>query len=144
MAGLASALVAGLAFLPGTARAQFINVNAARFDAMKHQAFPVVGDALESISEIDAALEDWAAPAERMAEARAWYKEWNDLLDEGQTPTNQEVPSYAQVVGIVNKMAKPEDVMVTAAGGLPGETSATDSALLRIDNRGVCEVCHQK
>ena len=28
--------------------------------------------------------------------------------------------------------------------GLPGETSATDSALLRIDNRGVCEVCHQK
>jgi predicted CXXCH cytochrome family protein len=29
-------------------------------------------------------------------------------------------------------------------GGLPGETSATDSALLRIDNRGVCEVCHQK
>lgn len=102
--------------------AQFINVNAARFDAMKHQAFPVVGDALESISEIDAALEDWAAPAERMAEAQAWYKEWNDLLDEGQTPTNQEVPSYAQVVGIVNKMAKPEDVMVTAAGGLPGET----------------------
>jgi len=28
--------------------------------------------------------------------------------------------------------------------GLPGETSATDSALLRIDNRGVCQVCHQK
>lgn len=102
--------------------AQFINVNAARFDAVKHQAFPVVGDALESISEIDAALEDWVAPADRMAEAQAWYREWNDLLDEGQTPTNQEVPSYAQVVGIVNKMAKPEDVMVTAAGGLPGET----------------------
>jgi len=29
-------------------------------------------------------------------------------------------------------------------GGLPGETTAADSALLRIDNRGVCEVCHQK
>ncbi|MFN2183801.1 MAG: cytochrome c3 family protein [Anaerolineae bacterium] len=29
-------------------------------------------------------------------------------------------------------------------GGLPGETSATDSALLRLDNRGVCQVCHQK
>jgi len=28
--------------------------------------------------------------------------------------------------------------------GLPGETSATDSALLRLDNRGVCQVCHQK
>jgi predicted CXXCH cytochrome family protein len=33
---------------------------------------------------------------------------------------------------------------ITNAGGLPGETSADDSALLRLDNRGVCEVCHQK
>ncbi len=102
--------------------AQFININAARFDAMKHRAYPVVGDALESIAEIDAGLGDWAAPSERMAEAQAWYREWNDLLDAGQAPTNQEVPTYAQVVGIVNKMAMPEDVMITAAGGLPGET----------------------
>lgn len=33
---------------------------------------------------------------------------------------------------------------ITDGAGLPGETAATDSALLRIDNRGVCEVCHQK
>ena len=29
-------------------------------------------------------------------------------------------------------------------GGLPGETASTDSALLRLDNRGVCQACHQK
>lgn len=33
---------------------------------------------------------------------------------------------------------------IADGAGPPGETSATDSALLRIDNRGVCEVCHQK
>ena len=102
--------------------AQFININAARFDAMKHRACPVVGDALESLTEIDAALGDWSAPPARMAEAQAWYRDWNALLDEGQAPTNREVPTYAQVVGVVNRMARPEDVMVTAAGGLPGET----------------------
>jgi predicted CXXCH cytochrome family protein len=32
----------------------------------------------------------------------------------------------------------------TGTGGLPGNTTAADSALLRLDNRGVCEVCHQK
>jgi predicted CXXCH cytochrome family protein len=32
----------------------------------------------------------------------------------------------------------------TGVGTLPGNTTATDSALLRLDNRGVCEVCHQK
>ena len=102
--------------------AHFININAARYDAHKHRAHAVVGDALEAITEIDAALGDWAAPSERMVQAQTWYAEWNALVDEGQAPTNQEVPSYAQVIGIVNKMAKPKDVMITAAGGLPGET----------------------
>ena len=32
----------------------------------------------------------------------------------------------------------------TGTGTLPGNTTATDSALLRLDNRAVCEVCHQK
>ena len=44
------------------------------------------------------------------------------MLDEGQAPTNAAIPSYAQVIGVVNKSARPEDTMVTAAGGLPGET----------------------
>ncbi|MBT8425338.1 MAG: 3D-(3,5/4)-trihydroxycyclohexane-1,2-dione acylhydrolase (decyclizing), partial [Silicimonas sp.] len=102
--------------------AHFININAARFDAMKHKALPVIGDALESLAEIDAALGDWTCGPERMDEARRRYADWNQRLDEGQAPTNAEYPSYAQVIGVVNRMAKPEDTMVTAAGGLPGET----------------------
>ena len=33
---------------------------------------------------------------------------------------------------------------IADGAGVPGETSATDSALLRLDNRAVCEACHQK
>ncbi len=51
------------------------------------------------------------------------FKEWNALLDGVQKPTNAPVPSYAQVVAAVNARAKPDDPMVTAAGGLPGETA---------------------
>lgn len=103
--------------------AKFLNINAARFDATKHFAVPVVGDALECLTEIDAALGDWACDAGQMARARALYADWNKLLDEGQAPTNAALPSYAQVIGVVNRMARPEDTMVTAAGGLPGETA---------------------
>ena len=39
-----------------------------------------------------------------------------------QKPTNAPVPTYAQVVGTVNRKAAPEIYMITAAGGLPGET----------------------
>jgi len=103
--------------------AKFLNINAARFDASKHFAQPVVGDALETIHEIDAALGDWACDASHMENAQKLYADWNADLDAGQAPTNAPVPSYAQVIKVVNDAARPEDTMVTAAGGLPGETA---------------------
>jgi 3D-(3,5/4)-trihydroxycyclohexane-1,2-dione acylhydrolase (decyclizing) len=106
-------------FAPDT---QFININAARYDACKHRALPVVGDALESLGELNAALEDWACDPARMVDAQGLYADWNTMLDEGQAPTNAATPSYAQVIAVVNKMARPEDTLIAAAGGLPGET----------------------
>lgn len=103
--------------------AKFLNINAARFDASKQFAVPVVGDALECLKEIDDALGEWTCDPAQMARARKLYAEWNKQLDEGQAPTNAALPSYAQVIGVVNKLARPEDTMVTAAGGLPGETA---------------------
>lgn len=103
--------------------ATFLNINAARFDASKHFAVPVVGDALESLTEIDQALGDWSCDGAQLDRAQTLYAAWNKELDKGQAPTDAAVPSYAQVIGVVNKIARPEDTMVTAAGGLPGETA---------------------
>lgn len=102
--------------------ARFVNINTARFDAGKHRSVPVVGDALVTLQEISAALGDWSCPPAHMQNAQALYADWNKEIDKGQAPTNAETPSYAQVIGVVNQQAKPEDIMVTAAGGLPGET----------------------
>ncbi|MEW7009452.1 3D-(3,5/4)-trihydroxycyclohexane-1,2-dione acylhydrolase (decyclizing) [Lentilitoribacter sp. EG35] len=101
---------------------QFININAARFDARKHRSLPVVGDALESLADLDASLDDWTCGTKHMAEAQVLYANWNSMLDAGQAPTDAAVPSYAQVIAVVNKAATAKDTMVTAAGGLPGET----------------------
>ena len=101
--------------------ARFIGINAARWDAAKHRAVPVVCDALEGIEALNAALDDWSADESRMEQARRAFKEWDDLITEHQAPSNQPVPSYAQVVGLVNKVAGEDDYMLTAAGGLPGE-----------------------
>lgn len=103
--------------------AKFININAARFDASKHFAQPVVGDALECLSELDAALGDWACDPAQMTRAQELYAEWNKGLDAWQAADNAEVPSYAQVIKVVNDHATVDDTMVTAAGGLPGETA---------------------
>lgn len=103
--------------------AQFISVNAARFDALKHRSLPVVGDARETLGELDAALGDYTADARLMQRAKALFAEWNTLLDEHQTPTHKPVPSYAQVVGVLNKVAGPSDTLIAAAGGTPGEVT---------------------
>lgn len=102
--------------------AQFININAARFDARKHKALPVVADALEAIDELTSGLAGWSAPSSWMEKARAEYAAWNAMLDDLQAPTNDPVPSYSQIIGVVNKAAGDKDTVVTAAGGLPGET----------------------
>ncbi|QRZ14765.1 3D-(3,5/4)-trihydroxycyclohexane-1,2-dione acylhydrolase (decyclizing) [Paracoccus methylovorus] len=101
--------------------AQFISVNAARFDAVKHRAVSVVGDAREGIADLDAALGDWAADANLLPRGKELFAEWNRLLDSLQAPTDAAVPSYQQVVNVVNRVARPGDTLITAAGGLPGE-----------------------
>ena len=103
--------------------AQFVSINTARFDAVKHRALAVVGDALETVGELDAALGDWRADPARMKRAQTLFKEWDALLDGLQTPSNMPVPTYAQVVHAVNAAAGENDTLITAAGGLPGEVA---------------------
>ncbi|MGO7540705.1 3D-(3,5/4)-trihydroxycyclohexane-1,2-dione acylhydrolase (decyclizing) [Rhizobium ruizarguesonis] len=103
--------------------AKFISINAARFDAVKHRALAVVGDALETVIELDAALGDWKADPELLAKARSLFADWNKLLDQHQAVTNGPIPTYAQVIGIVNETATPNDTLIAAAGGTPGEVT---------------------
>ena len=103
--------------------ARFISINAARWDATKHRAVAVVGDALETVQELDAALGAWKIDATHLAKAQALFKEWDALLDEHQAQTNAPMPTYAQVVGVVNKAAGEGDHLIAAAGGIPGEVA---------------------
>ena len=103
--------------------AGFISINAARWDATKHRALAVVGDALETIRELDAAVGDWKMNAAHLNEAQALFREWDALLVEHQKQTNAPVPTYAQVVNVVNRAAGDDDHLVAAAGGIPGEVA---------------------
>lgn len=103
--------------------AEFVSINAARWDATKHRALAVVGDALESVTELDEALGDWTAPSDWTARGCNEFAAWNQLVDDLQKPTNAPLPTYAQVVAVVNNKAEPRDLILTAAGGLPGEVT---------------------
>ena len=106
------------AFAPN---ASFIGLNAARFDAIKHRALPVVGDAREGLLEIGERLDGWIAPAEWTAHGEQMRAALNAFIVERTTPDGGLPLSYSQVVGAVNEQAAPDDYVLTAAGGLPGE-----------------------
>ncbi len=101
--------------------AEFVSLNSARFDAHKHRATAVVGDARASLEDLTARLENWQAPDAWLKQSRREYAQWNEFIDQRSAPTNAEVPTYAHVVGAVNRLADDRDLALTAAGGLPGE-----------------------
>ena len=104
----------------GADNVRFVCLNAARFDAVKHGAFPLVADARVGLEELSARLGDWRAPD-------AWAEQAGVLTEDAKTMVAKTtapgpgVPTYAQVVGAVNRAATSEDYVLTSSGGLPGE-----------------------
>ena len=100
---------------------RIVTVNAARFDATKHSAIPVVADAGAALAALGAALDGWQAPAAWASLGQHRYADWNTAIDARIRAGNDVPVTYAQVVGAVNSAARPGDTVLTAAGGLPGE-----------------------
>lgn len=104
---------------------RFVSLNTNRSDANKHMAHPVVGDAKLSLKGLSQRLEGWSAPSawgERAVEEKA---AWDAVVERDTARQVQAVPNYAQVIGAVQRNAKPTDVIISAAGGLPGELYCT-------------------
>ena len=100
---------------------KLVSINVSRFDANKHLAQAVVGDAKVSLNELSQALGEWKASDEWNKKSQIELKAWNEEVDKESAPSNQKIPSYVQVVGAVYRNSEPSDIAVTAAGGLVGE-----------------------
>ncbi len=100
---------------------RLIQLNVASVDAGKHGALPLVCDAKLGLEAIGARLGAQAAPASWAAKAAGEMESWNKIADAATKPTNAEFPTDAQVLGAVNRQAGPDDLVVCAAGSLPGE-----------------------
>tara|TARA_B100001250_G_scaffold269585_1_gene232663 strand:+ start:7502 stop:9346 length:1845 start_codon:yes stop_codon:yes gene_type:complete len=98
-----------------------VNINVSRFDANKHLAQSVVGDAKVSLQELSQVLGDWKANDDWYKRSQNELKLWNEYVDKESGPTNQKLPSYAHAVGAIYRNSDPTDIAVTAAGGLVGE-----------------------
>ena len=108
---------------------QFVSLNTNRFDAHKHMAHVVVGDAKLSLSLLAARLVGWSAPTTWRDEAYQQKLAWNAIVEARTAPSDANLPGYAEVIGAIQRRARPSDVILSAAGGLPGELYCTWKSL---------------
>jgi 3D-(3,5/4)-trihydroxycyclohexane-1,2-dione acylhydrolase (decyclizing) len=99
----------------------FININVTEFDAYKHHALPVVGDAKATLEELLQMLEGYHTDTDYQSEARKLHGEWEKEVDRIYAVRNQPLPSQGELIGAVNEIGDPDGVMVCAAGSLPGD-----------------------
>ena len=101
--------------------ARFVGINAAGFDAIKHSTTPVIGDAREALLDLTPMLADWSGSEGWVDRAARETSAYHNYIDKIAAPVEGGTPTYAQVVGVVDRNALPTDYSVSAAGGLPGE-----------------------
>jgi len=104
--------------------AVIVGLNTARFDSIKHRSLPLIGDAREGLHELSESLAGWTAPdswQRRATSEAAGYHSYIDAIAAPESTGGE--PSYAQVVGVVDRNKQPGDYVVAAAGGFPGEVN---------------------
>ncbi len=100
---------------------KFVNINIADFDSYKHCALPVTGDAKVCLEELSVLLGDYRVPKDYIQSAADANKAWDEKVSEIYKVSGEIPVSQAEVIGAVNEFAGPGDVVLCAAGSLPGD-----------------------
>src|SRR5204863_3801463 len=99
---------------------RFVNVNVADFDAQKHAGLALVGDARATLERLAEALAGWQVNDAYREEAARLNREW-DAEVARLYALEHDPPAQSAVIGAVNDAAGPQDVVVCAAGAMPGD-----------------------
>jgi len=99
----------------------FININVAEMDAGKHRGLSVVADAKVALEELAQALKGYRVPEGYQQRISRFREEWDKEVDRLFHLHHGPPVSQSEVIGVVNSVSEPRDVVVCAAGSLPGD-----------------------
>jgi 3D-(3,5/4)-trihydroxycyclohexane-1,2-dione acylhydrolase (decyclizing) len=100
---------------------RYVNVNVADFDAAKLHGIALVADARVTLERLAAALEGHQVESAYRGRAAALNREWDEEVARLYTLGHEPLPAQSEVIGAVNDASRPSDVVVCAAGAMPGD-----------------------
>lgn len=100
---------------------RFININVTEFDAFKQGAIPLVGDAKAVLEELDRELADFEVDEVYRRTVGELNRSWDAFVG-GIYATKSGTPAFqGAVIGAINDFSSAEDIVLCAAGSLPGD-----------------------
>src|SRR5690349_13111932 len=99
----------------------FININVSEFDAGKHSSVALVADAKVTLEELSKSAGSYRVPDDYVAEISRLRREWDEEVDRIFARRVGPPISQGEVIGLLNSLLGPRDVIVCAAGSLPGD-----------------------
>ena len=99
----------------------FININVSEFDAGKHSSVALVADAKVTLEELSKSAGSYRVPDDYVAEISRLRREWDEEVDRIFARRVGPPISQGEVIGLLNSLLAPTDVIVCAAGSLPGD-----------------------
>ncbi|UED34146.1 3D-(3,5/4)-trihydroxycyclohexane-1,2-dione acylhydrolase (decyclizing) [Rhizobium ruizarguesonis] len=96
------------------------SINLAGYDATKHSALPCVGDARVTLARLSAALEAYRGAGVDAGSRTDWHKTVERVTAAPETDGPGNLPTDAQVIGAVQRVATENSVVMCAAGTMPG------------------------
>ncbi|WP_028799536.1 3D-(3,5/4)-trihydroxycyclohexane-1,2-dione acylhydrolase (decyclizing) [Streptomyces sp. 142MFCol3.1] len=101
---------------------RFVNLNITGLDAHKLAARPLVADARTGLEALSAALAGHRVDSAYEAEYREGKRRWEEIVEAAfRAPDEHAVPTQTQVLGVLDSVVGDDDVIVNAAGSLPGD-----------------------
>lgn len=100
---------------------QFVNINVTEFDSFKHGALPLIGDAKAILEEIDQQLSDYEVSQDYREKVESFNRSWDEFVSEIFLEKNETPAFQGEVIGAVNTFSDANDIMICAAGSLPGD-----------------------
>jgi 3D-(3,5/4)-trihydroxycyclohexane-1,2-dione acylhydrolase (decyclizing) len=99
---------------------KLVSINLHGYDASKHGATPVVGDAKVTLEKLSALLGDHKAPAFDAASRTGWHAAVREATAAPEGNSANHLPTDAQVIGAVQRVSTENTVVMCAAGTMPG------------------------
>lgn len=100
---------------------RFVNINVKAFDAAKHAGEMVVADAKMALAALKEALGDYRVDEAYSKEIASEREDWFGKTAECYGAHDQELPAQTEVFGALNDMMGDNDVVINAAGSMPGD-----------------------